>query len=98
MRAYTESDPAAANAFTALPVPGGQSGPGRPSAQDSIWLADLPRLARLRLAGLGISQIEGTDGSPGWCTVSQSSRFFSHRRDAARLGSTGRMAASIWLD
>jgi YfiH family protein len=98
MRAYTESDPAAANAFTALPVPGGQSGPGRPSAQDSKWLADLPRLARLRLAGLGISQIEGNDGSPGWCTVSQSSRFFSHRRDAARLGSTGRMAASIWLD
>lgn len=95
MRAYTESDPAAARAFTALPTP---DGPGAPSAQGSKWLADLPRLARLRLAGLGISQIEGTDGSPGWCTVSQSSRFFSHRRDAARLGSTGRMAASIWLD
>ncbi|MDD3785490.1 MAG: laccase domain-containing protein, partial [Hydrogenophaga sp.] len=25
------------------------------------------------------------------------SRFFSHRRDAARLGSSGRMAACIWL-
>lgn len=98
MHAYTESDPAAASAFTALPIPGGQSGSGRPSAQGGKWLADLPRLARLRLAGLGISQIAGNDGSPGWCSVTQSSRFFSHRRDAARLGSTGRMAASIWLD
>lgn len=94
-RAYTESDLAAASAFTVLPMAGEPAGP---SAQGGKWLADLPRLARLRLARLGISQIEGNDGRPGWCTVSQSSSFFSHRRDAARLGSTGRMAASIWLD
>lgn len=93
-RAYTESDPQAASAFTALPLPGG---PAAQPGQGGKWLADLPRLARLRLARLGISQIAGNDGSPDWCTVAQSSRFFSHRRDAARLGSTGRMAASIWL-
>ena len=99
MRAYTESDPAAASAFTALPVQAGQAGRSdRDDDRDGKWLADLPRLARLRLARLGISLIEGNDGSAGWCTVTQSSRFFSHRRDAARLGSTGRMAASIWLD
>ncbi len=93
MRAYTESDPQAASAFTPLPVSSGQAAE---AGRAGKWLADLPRLARLRLARLGISHIEGNDGSPGWCTVTQSSRFFSHRRDAARLGSTGRMAACIW--
>lgn len=93
--AYTESDPAAASAFTALPA---QAGQAERSDRADKWLADLPGLARLRLTRLGIRLIEGNDGSPDWCTVSQSSRFFSHRRDAARLGSTGRMAASIWLD
>lgn len=69
------------------------------------YLADLPGLARLRLAALGITQIYGNDGSPAWCTVSQRSRFFSHRRDAGPndkggngFGTTGRMAACIWLD
>lgn len=94
-RAYTESDPAAASAFTVLPA---QAGQAERSDRADKWLADLPGLARLRLTRLGIRLIEGNDGSPDWCTVSQSSRFFSHRRDAARLGSTGRMAASIWLD
>ena len=98
-RAYTESDPAAASAFTALPVQAGQAERSdRDGHREGKWLADLPGLARLRLARLGISLIEGNDGCPDWCTVTQSSRFFSHRRDAARLGSTGRMAASIWLD
>ena len=58
------------------------------------WLADLPGLARRRLAALGVNAIYGNDGSPDWCTVSQSSRFFSHRRD----GVSGRMAACIWRD
>jgi YfiH family protein len=58
------------------------------------WLANLQGLARSRLAALGISEIYGNDGSPDWCTVSQPSRFFSHRRD----GVSGRMAACIWLD
>jgi polyphenol oxidase len=57
------------------------------------FLADLPGLARRRLAALGITRIYGNDGSPAWCTVSNPSRFFSHRRDRI----SGRFAASIWL-
>lgn len=72
-----------------------QSGAGR-------FLADLPALARLRLQALGVSQIDGNDGSAPWCTVGNPSRFFSHRRDAGvhgnGFGTTGRMAACIWLD
>ncbi len=65
-------------------------------AQGGRWLADLPALARWRLQCLGLTQVSGNDGSVRWCTVSQPALFFSHRRDAGRLGSTGRMAASIW--
>jgi len=61
------------------------------------YLANLQALARLRLRALGLTRVYGNDGTPAWCTVSQDSRFFSHRRDAARLGSTGRMAACVWL-
>ena len=57
------------------------------------WLADLPGLARQRLIQLGITQIYGNDGSEAWCTVSNPSRFSSHRRDRV----SGRMAACIWL-
>jgi len=59
-------------------------------------LADLPALARQRLQRLGLGQVWGNDGSPAWCTASGPARFFSHRRDALRLGSSGRMAACIW--
>ena len=66
------------------------------------WLADLRGLARQRLRAMGITQIDGNDGSVAWCTASNPSRFFSHRRDSASVGgsvgSTGRMAACIWLD
>ena len=61
------------------------------------FLADLPALARWRLQRAGITNVHGNDGSPAWCTVTQTSQFFSHRRDAATLGSTGRMAACIWI-
>ena len=61
------------------------------------FLADLPALARRRLAAAGVTDVHGNDGRADWCTVSQASRFFSHRRDAGRLGSTGRMAACIWV-
>ena len=57
------------------------------------FLADLPALARRRLAALGITQVHGNDGTREWCTVANASRFFSHRRDRV----SGRLAASIWL-
>ncbi|MES2786393.1 MAG: peptidoglycan editing factor PgeF [Pseudomonadota bacterium] len=60
---------------------------------DGKWLADLPGLARLRLRRNGITQLSGNDGSTPWCTASNPSRFFSHRRDRV----SGRLAASIWL-
>jgi len=56
------------------------------------WLADLPALARDRLGALGIEALYGNDGSTAWCTVSNPSSFFSHRRDRV----SGRFAASIW--
>ena len=70
------------------------------SSEGSKYLADLPGLARLRLQAMGITQIYGNDGSAPWCTVTNPSRFFSHRRDAGvpgnGFGTTGRMAACIW--
>ncbi len=76
--AFESQDPAAALHFQAL--------------RDGKWLADLPALAGLRLRSLGITRIHGNDGSPPWCTASNPSRFFSHRRDRV----SGRFAASIW--
>jgi YfiH family protein len=60
------------------------------------WWADLAGLARRRLAALGALDVQGNDSSWAWCTVTNASRFFSHRRDAAVLGGSGRMAACIW--
>jgi polyphenol oxidase len=60
---------------------------------DGKFLANLPGLARRRLAGLGVERVHGNDGSAAWCTVSNPSRFFSHRRDRV----SGRFAACIWL-
>ena len=62
------------------------------------YLANLSALARQRLVNAGIPHVFGNDGSLPWCTVSNPSHYFSHRRDAVRLGSTGRMAACIWLN
>lgn len=56
------------------------------------WLADLAGLARLRLQAHGVTLISGNDSSPMWCTVTQSSKLFSYRRD----GVTGRFAVCIW--
>lgn len=62
----------------------------RRAADGSLrWLADLPGLARERLARLGVRRISGG----AWCTVEDRSNFFSYRRDAV----TGRMAAAVWL-
>ena len=82
--AFVQSNPDSQAFFAPLPDASGK------------WLANLPGLARQRLQALGVTQIYGNDGSPAWCTVTNTSLFFSHRRDAAVLGSTGRMAACIW--
>ena len=60
------------------------------------YRCDLAGLARLRLRAMGITHIYGNDSTPPWCTVTQASRFFSHRRDSATLGGSGRLAACIW--
>ena len=75
-RAFVEQHAAAAEAF-ALQANG-------------RWLADLYRLARLRLRALGVNAVYGG----GLCTFSDRKRFYSYRRDQV----TGRMATLIWLD
>lgn len=76
---FVQDDPACEALFQAL-------GGGK-------FLANLAGLARHRLQRLGLSHIYGNDGSEAWCTVSNPSQFFSHRRDQ---GVSGRFAASIW--
>lgn len=58
-------------------------------ARDGKWLADLPGLARARLAQAGVSHVAGGH----WCTHSESARFFSYRRER----DSGRMALVAWL-
>ncbi len=77
--AFEAQSPAAAQCFV-------------PSASQGKWLADLPALARQRLAAAGVDSIYGNDGADAWCTVNNSSQFFSYRRD----GVTGRFAALVW--
>jgi YfiH family protein len=54
------------------------------------WQADLYGLARQSLNAAGVLAVAGG----GFCTFSESQRFFSHRREAP----CGRMATLIWLD
>ena len=76
-------------AFGARPeAESGATGRFKPKGR-AKWLADLPGLARDRLDTAGVAQI----GGGAWCTVADSSRFFSFRRD----GVTGRMAAAVWI-
>lgn len=53
------------------------------------WLLDLYSVARRRLARAGVARIHGG----GYCTLRDSERFFSYRRDRT----AERMAALIWL-
>ena len=53
------------------------------------WLLDLYAVARQRLLARGVERIFGG----GFCTYSDPGRFYSYRRD----GSSGRMAALLWL-
>ena len=54
------------------------------------WQCDLHLLARQRLSALGLRSIHGEPR----CTYGEPDAFYSFRRD----GTTGRMAALIWLD
>jgi YfiH family protein len=58
-------------------------------ARAGKFFADLSLLARQRLEKAGIMRVFGGD----YCTYTESSRFFSYRRD----GATGRMASLIWI-
>jgi YfiH family protein len=82
-----------ADVLAGFGVLAGAPGPRFRPLRPDKWLADLPGLARDRLAGLGVRHVAGNDGSLAWCTFSQPSRFFSYRRE----GVTGRMAACIGL-
>ena len=53
------------------------------------WLLDLYAVARQRLRSCGVHRSFGG----GFCTHSEPQRFYSYRRD----GTSGRMAAYIWL-
>lgn len=53
------------------------------------WLLDLYQVARQRLRARGVERIFGG----GYCTYSDAERFYSYRRD----GTSGRMAAYVWL-
>jgi polyphenol oxidase len=53
------------------------------------WLLDLYAVARQRLQQRGVEHVFGG----GFCTYCDPQRFYSYRRD----GTTGRMAAFVWL-
>ncbi len=73
--AFVEQNFAADTAFEEIP--------------DNKYLADIYKLARQRLAKLGVQQVYGGD----FCTVVERERFFSYRRN----GRTGRMASVVWI-
>ena len=54
------------------------------------WFADIYELGRIALKSVGVNQIYGGD----FCTVSDSARFYSYRRDGEN---TGRMASLIYI-
>lgn len=56
------------------------------------WHVNLYALARRRLVAAGVRA--GHIHGGGLCTISDTQRFFSHRRE----GRTGRMATLIWMD
>jgi YfiH family protein len=74
--AFVAEDPCAAAAF-------------QPGVMPGKWWADLPALARQRLARQGVLRVHGGDS----CTYRNGRRFFSYRRD----GVTGRFGSFIWL-
>lgn len=75
LAAFCAADPGAVACFAPL--------------REGKWLADLPGLARRRLAARDVHEV-AVDGG---CTFTDAARFFSYRRDAA----SGRMALAAWL-
>lgn len=53
------------------------------------WKVDLYTLARQRLLDAGVFNVHGGQ----LCTISDTARFFSHRRD----GQSGRIATLVWM-
>lgn len=78
-QAFLDGHPEAAAAFVPSPY------------RLKHYMADLYRLARQRLQGVGVEQVFGGN----FCTLSDRERFYSYRRDGAQ---TGRMASVIWLE
>jgi polyphenol oxidase len=78
-QAFLDGHPEAAAAFVPSPY------------RLKHYMADLYRLARQRLASVGVTQVFGGN----LCTLSDRERFYSFRRDGAQ---TGRMASVIWLE
>ena len=76
--AFVDHDRANASAFVA-----------RQGTEQPKWLADICRLATLRLRKVDVICLDQT--AP--CTVTEPNRWFSYRRD----GKTGRMASCIWI-
>jgi len=78
-------------AFVAAPITVPEPGevlPENAAGMTRKYFGDLPALARLRLARVGVESVSGGD----FCTFSDKHRFYSYRRD----GRTGRFAALIW--
>ena len=63
----------------------------KPQANDK-WLGNIYSIATQRLNNVGVNQLYGGQQQQ-FCTVTDSARFFSFRRDNV----TGRMATMIWL-
>ncbi len=57
--------------------------------REGKFMADLYALARMRLARAGVTRVFGG----GFCTWSESARFFSYRREKQ----SGRMGSFVWL-
>ena len=80
--AFVDGAPAAERDVTAAAFAEHRTAPQK-------YLADLHALARIRLRRADVSSVTGMQA----CTVSDSERFYSYRRDRV----TGRFAALVWL-
>jgi len=58
-------------------------------SRENHWKVDLYQLARIRLQSMGVTKVYGGEH----CSITESDKFFSHRRDQQ----TGRMAGIIWM-